>query len=415
MSLKILRICLKTILIRPKAISIRPKTIQLFYRMKRSLFRAFPDYLNQPLGMETTRRGRVVIVAVLLVLFVLGVFQPFGIAGVESSRKIVIVGLSAAGTLTGLVGVLYLLPRLFPRYYASERWTVGKNILNQLGIVLAIGGCVGGFLVAWTAWNLGHLPAHAFRMFGQLLLAVGIVSPIPLAVTAMMVRNQHLQRHLEEMNRYLSLSSGSLARPVSPLPAMPSASSTSFTSSVTSAPSVSSAPPESLTPSAPLAPETKSSFSPGATADPAAFSDSATLLDSAAFSHPAERSVSLSASDPLSASGPSVLLAGSTKERLLLPAETLLYLEACGNYVKIFYEAEGKPKQKLLRATIKQMEDALQPYPFILRCHRAFLVNTGQVVRVRGNSQGYRLQFRQTEEEVPVSRAYTGRIRERFR
>ena len=196
------------------------------------------------------------------------------------------------------------------------------------------------------------------------------------------------------MNRYLSLSSGSLARPVSPFPSMPSA---------------------------PLAPETKHALSPGAAADPGALSPSATLLHPAAFSHPAERSGPLSASDPLSvsdplsANGPSVLLAGSTKERLLLPPETLLYLEACGNYVKIFYEAEGKPKQKLLRATIKQMEDALQPYPFILRCHRAFLVNTGQVVRVRGNSQGYRLQFRQTEEEVPVSRAYTGRIRERFR
>lgn len=311
------------------------------------MLRGFPDYLNQPFEVKTTRRGRVTCVAILLVLFVLGVFQPFGIADVEGRRKIVILGLSAAGTGAGLSLILYLFPRLFPRYYACERWTVGKNMLNQLGIVLAVGCCVGGLLVLWTTWSLGHAPAHAFRMFGELLLAVGIVSPIPLAVTAVMVRNQHLQSHLqemEEMNRYLSLLSEA------PAPA---------------------APDEPL---------------PGReTASPAPTSRDA------------------------------VLLAGSTKDSLLLPPETLLYLEACGNYVKIFYEAEGKPKQKLLRTTIKQMEDALRPYPFMLRCHRAFLVNTGQVVRIQGNSQGYRLQFRQTEEEVPVSRAYTGVVREKFR
>lgn len=316
--------------------------------MKQTVLRRFLDYLNQPFEMNTAARGRVATVVTLLVLFVLGIFQPFGIAGVENSRKILIIGLSAAGTLAGLGVILYLFPRLFPRYYACERWTVGKNILNQLSIVWAIGVCVGGFLVGWTAWQSGHWPAHAWRLFGQLFLAVGIVSPIPLALTAMIVRNQQLQSHLqemEEMNRYLSLL------------------------------------PES--PASPAAAATESLPSRG-TADPAEAS-------------------------------PSVLLSGSTKDSLLLNPAALLYLEACGNYVKIFYEAEGKLQQKLLRTTIKQMEDALQFCPFMLRCHRAFLVNTAQVVRIRGNSQGYRLQFRQTEEEVPVSRAYTATVREKFR
>ena len=49
---------------------------------------------------------------------------------------------------------------------------------------------------------------------------------------------------------------------------------------------------------------------------------------------------------------------------------------------------------------------AVASAPFIVRCHRAFLVNLHQVVKVDGNSQGYRLRLEGCTEEVPVSRGY---------
>ena len=49
---------------------------------------------------------------------------------------------------------------------------------------------------------------------------------------------------------------------------------------------------------------------------------------------------------------------------------------------------------------------AVSSAPFIVRCHRAFLVNLHQVVKVDGNSQGYRLRLEGCTEEVPVSRGY---------
>lgn len=109
---------------------------------------------------------------------------------------------------------------------------------------------------------------------------------------------------------------------------------------------------------------------------------------------------------------PLISLTGTTKETVGIRPEELLYLEACGNYVQVNYFREGTVCRKMLRATLKQMEEALQPYPGLLRCHRAFLVNTERVREAKGNSQGYRLGFAETPVEIPVSRAYTRAIRE---
>ncbi|MGG6496574.1 UNVERIFIED_CONTAM: LytTR family transcriptional regulator, partial [Bacteroidetes bacterium 56_B9] len=45
------------------------------------------------------------------------------------------------------------------------------------------------------------------------------------------------------------------------------------------------------------------------------------------------------------------------------------------------------------------------------RCHRAFLVNIRMVVKVDGNSQGYKLNLEGCEEDVPVSRAYAKEVK----
>lgn len=106
-----------------------------------------------------------------------------------------------------------------------------------------------------------------------------------------------------------------------------------------------------------------------------------------------------------------LLFSGGTKEMLEVDAYTLLYIEAEGNYVRIAYRSAGRVVQKLVRATLKQAEEAVEACPYIFRCHRAFLVNIRAVVKVDGNSQGYRLRLKDCEEEVPVSRAYAKAVK----
>ena len=103
-----------------------------------------------------------------------------------------------------------------------------------------------------------------------------------------------------------------------------------------------------------------------------------------------------------------LIFSGGTKEMLEVKADNFLYAEAEGNYVRVTFSSDkdGKAAQKLLRITMKQAEESITACSYIIRCHRAFLVNVRKVVKVEGNSQGYRLRLAGCEEEVPVSRAY---------
>ena len=75
---------------------------------------------------------------------------------------------------------------------------------------------------------------------------------------------------------------------------------------------------------------------------------------------------------------------------------------------------DNRPASKLLRLTMKQAEATVASTPFIVRCHRAFLVNLQRVTKVEGNSQGYRLRLEGCAGEVPVSRGYAKEIKTLF-
>lgn len=110
-------------------------------------------------------------------------------------------------------------------------------------------------------------------------------------------------------------------------------------------------------------------------------------------------------------------LPNGTKDVVQLPVHRFLYAEAEGNYVKLHSlpEAGGSPTVQLVRITMKQAEENAAACPAIIRCHRAFLVNLEKVVKVDGNQQGYRLRLEGCKDEVPVSRAYAKKLREKLK
>ncbi len=100
-----------------------------------------------------------------------------------------------------------------------------------------------------------------------------------------------------------------------------------------------------------------------------------------------------------------VTLKGTTSEMVTLEISQLLYIEAVGNYVKVYHLRDGQVRNDMLRATSKQMEEELNDYPMIVRCHRAFLVNLGQVERIIANSGSLQLCIKHCNESIPVSRS----------
>ena len=115
---------------------------------------------------------------------------------------------------------------------------------------------------------------------------------------------------------------------------------------------------------------------------------------------------------PQEASDTKVVLSGTTNESVSLDITNLLYIEAVGNYVKVCQLLDGNVKTDMLRATSKQMEENLQAYPLIVRCHRAFLVNLGQVEQIVSNSRTMQLVMKHCHESLPVSRSNMSQIKE---
>ena len=104
-------------------------------------------------------------------------------------------------------------------------------------------------------------------------------------------------------------------------------------------------------------------------------------------------------------------LTGTTNESVTLQISHLLYIESVGNYVKVSHLDNGQVRTDMLRATMKQMEETLQDYPMIVRCHRAFLVNLGQVEQIASHSGSTQLLIKHCHESLPVSRSNMAQIK----
>lgn len=104
-------------------------------------------------------------------------------------------------------------------------------------------------------------------------------------------------------------------------------------------------------------------------------------------------------------------LTGTTNESVTLLISHLLYIEAVGNYVKVCHLRDRQVHADMLRATMKQMEETLHGYPMIVRCHRAFLVNLGQVDQIISHSGTTQLLIKHCQESLPVSRSNMSQVK----
>jgi DNA-binding LytR/AlgR family response regulator len=99
------------------------------------------------------------------------------------------------------------------------------------------------------------------------------------------------------------------------------------------------------------------------------------------------------------------LIAENEKDKLVLTATDLLFVESSDNYCTVVYLKNGQPVKPLLRSSLSRLESRLNQ-SHIVRCHRSFLVNLDRVERVTGNAQGYKLHLLNGQFVIPVARQY---------
>ena len=91
--------------------------------------------------------------------------------------------------------------------------------------------------------------------------------------------------------------------------------------------------------------------------------------------------------------------------------EALLYIESDKNYCKITTESGTT----VIRSTLTTLENQLKTFGYVMRCHRAFLVNMTNIEGIEGSaSNGYRLKIKNHTTEVPVSRTYISAVLQYF-
>ncbi len=103
---------------------------------------------------------------------------------------------------------------------------------------------------------------------------------------------------------------------------------------------------------------------------------------------------------------PLILKSNLTKEELVFDAESVLYIEAQGNYCRVCRFEEGELKKTMIRLTMKLAEEQCKNHPQLARCHKSFIVNTSHIVRITGNSRGYLLIMQNVNEQIPLSKHF---------
>lgn len=91
----------------------------------------------------------------------------------------------------------------------------------------------------------------------------------------------------------------------------------------------------------------------------------------------------------------------------------ILFIESEANYLNIYYLSEGELSTSRVRMTLKKMEELLEQ-TYLLKCHRAFIVNLNCVNKVDGNAQGYTLSLKNSSSKIPVSRSFIPAFKERM-
>ncbi len=101
-----------------------------------------------------------------------------------------------------------------------------------------------------------------------------------------------------------------------------------------------------------------------------------------------------------------ILIVGDNQnDRLEISPGQIDYITAQDNYFEVVWQEGGKINKKLFRGTLAKADQTVQPFPFIFRCHRAYIVNLDKIINIEGNAQGYRLKLQNNPEVIPVSRS----------
>lgn len=100
--------------------------------------------------------------------------------------------------------------------------------------------------------------------------------------------------------------------------------------------------------------------------------------------------------------------------KLTINSDSLYYMESQDNYVKIYYENQGKLLSYMLRCRTKVIEENLADTSMV-RCHRSYIVNVMKINHIKkGGKSRYIVLTNEQIKPIPVSKSYFKNIIEKI-
>ncbi len=103
------------------------------------------------------------------------------------------------------------------------------------------------------------------------------------------------------------------------------------------------------------------------------------------------------------------------KDNISISPELLILIKSADNYIEIYYKSEDTVKMQLIRSSLKKVNERINEFDFILRCHRTFIVNINYIKEIIGNSRGYKIRLENLDFPVFVSQKYLSEFKDKIK
>lgn len=89
-----------------------------------------------------------------------------------------------------------------------------------------------------------------------------------------------------------------------------------------------------------------------------------------------------------------------------IPVKNILYFKSDDNYIHLYYRDGNGVRKELIRTNLKKLEQDLN-FPFLIRIHRSYMINSQNLKSTIKTPKGYLVKLEgSTDEPLPVSATY---------